>query len=47
MGSMCYTAFQYVKVIGNSNSDEQKYIVYFCIDEFYSPAAKIIHLQRN
>ncbi len=42
--SVYYTLFQFGKVIVKNGSDEQKYIVYFCIEEFYSPSAKIIHL---
>ncbi len=44
--SVCYTLFQSGKVIGKNRSDEQKYIVDFCIEEFYSPTAKVIHLQN-
>ncbi len=33
--------------MGNNGSDKQKYIVYFCVEEFYSPAVKILHLQIN
>ncbi len=29
----------------NNKSDEQEYIVYFCIEEFYSLVDNIIHKQ--
>ncbi len=46
ISSVCYIIFQFGKVIGNKRNDEQKYIVYFCIENFYLLAAKIIHLWK-
>ncbi len=41
--SVYYALFQSIKVIGNNGSDEQKYIVYFYVEELYLLSAKIIH----